>query len=137
MVDKTLQANFFTAYVPNFALTDKLQHLADSTLGSAWRSLKGLFRARTAPAFDGVRPPGDVALAPGGDLRQVGDRQVGGLRADNLQRATTATMRSRETWRDLPQLPVSQAKEVERYFHCTALACGPYPSGDRNPSLQR
>ena len=137
MVDKTLASNAFTAYVPHFGGIDKLTHLGDSTLGSAWRGLKGLFSAKPAVAFDGVRPPGDVAPDEGGDLRQIGGSQVGGLRADNLQRASTATMGSHETWRDLPQLPVDQASDVERYFHCTNLAAGPQPGyADRNQSLR-
>jgi hypothetical protein len=110
--------------VPAPALLDRVKHLADGTIGSAWRGLKSLFSARTAPAFDGIRPPGDVKPGvAGADLREVAGGDLDRAQLPNL--AAGATMGSSETWRDLPLLPLSEVENVQRYGEIIGLAAGP------------
>jgi hypothetical protein len=126
-VDTTLESNFFTAFVPAPALLDRVKHLAEGTIGSAWRGLKSLFSAKPAPAFDGIRPPGDVAPAlAGADLREVAGDELDRAQLPNL--AAGATVGSSETWRDLPQLPLSEVGNVQRYWDIVGLAAGPISS---------
>ena len=103
-----------------------MKHVFDSTLASALRKVENLVKAKTSPAFDGIRPPGNVRRAdPGGDLRQVHNLGLAAAQAPHLARATTPTMRSRETWPDLPQLPLSETDNVRRYCYLNGLAAGP------------
>lgn len=127
-VDTTLASNVISAYVPNpINALHTVKHLLDSTVGSTLRGLGRLFRAKSTTAFDGLRPPGDVAGA-GADLRAVGGGDLARAQPQNLAQA--ATMRSRETWRDLPQLPLSEVEDVQRYCQINTLAAGPSKTAD-------
>lgn len=127
-LDPTLNSNIITAYVPN-PISDighKLKHLGQTVIGGTIR----LFKARPAPRFDGVRPPGDVPASD--DLARLDGN--GGL--PRLAAAKPATMRSQETWRDLPQLPLDQTDNVRRYAYCAGLAAKPgINDPERNTTL--
>ena len=91
-LDPTLDSNIVTAYLPNPVtnLGHKIKHLAQTVIGG---TIRRLFKARPAPPFDGVRPPGDVA--PQDNLARAND----GHQPQRLAAAKPPAMRSRETWR--------------------------------------
>jgi hypothetical protein len=119
-LDRTLEANAFTAFMPSPGLLDRAVHLADGTIGAAFRGLRDLIQARPAPAFDGLRPPG---RAEHGMLGAVDAGPLDAATLPNL--GTGATLGSHETWRDLPLLPMEQVADVQRYEALIGLAAGP------------
>lgn len=122
--DTTLAANWFTALVP----TPPIHHVVAYAAESAWLGLKRLFKARTAPAFKELRPPGDVPTKQGGKDIQHIDASKDSSAKKSLVQTSVPKMRSRETRRDLPQLPVSYTRKALAYSFCLGLAMEPSPT---------
>jgi hypothetical protein len=100
-----LESNWFTGYLPNFAVTSKIKHFAKSVSNS----LTSLFTAQplaTRDLHSGIRPPGQVSVP------EVGQE----LEHAPLSSARPIHIASNETRKDLPVIPLDEVNTAWRYW---------------------